>query len=71
MTMMYGLIMPIYFPLLLIGLINMAYMDMILLIWFYRKPPVYDVNMDIEASKILRSTPIMMFLVLYWALGNP
>ena len=70
MTFMYGLMMPILFPMCFFGLINFFMTDTLLVIYFYRKPPSYNEKMDVVAGYIVKLSPIFMFVLGYWAFGN-
>lgn len=70
-TFMYGLLLPILFPICLFGLFNTLVMDKLLLTYYYRKPPAYDDSMHKESLNLLKLAPIFMFTIGYWALGNP
>jgi hypothetical protein len=41
-TFMYGLLMPILFPICLFGIINISIVDRISLTYYFRAPPSYD-----------------------------
>jgi hypothetical protein len=47
LTFMYGLFLPILFPLCVFGIYNFLTMDNLLLTYFYRKPPAYDDSMKL------------------------
>ena len=44
-TMMYGAGLPILFPIALISIILIYMMDIYMLFYVYRKPPVYDADL--------------------------
>lgn len=70
-TFMYGMFIPMLFVVCLIALINFYIVETAALVYWYRKPPMYDGELDTKANKILLYAPIPMFLLGYWALGNP
>jgi hypothetical protein len=39
---MYGMYIPIVFPITLVGIINKYFMERLLITYWYRKPPMYD-----------------------------
>jgi hypothetical protein len=69
-SFMYGMFMPILFPIALVGIINMYFVERLTLAWFYRQPPVFDGKLNTAAIKVLKTAPIGMFVLGYWALGN-
>ena len=46
LAFMYGLFIPIMFPLAAIGIFNYIIMENLLLTYLYRKPPNYDDSID-------------------------
>lgn len=40
------------------------------LLYYYRKPPMYDDKLQKDAINLLRNAPVGMFILGYWALGN-
>ena len=69
-TFMYGLIMPILFPICLIGLFNILIVDLLALTYYYRAPPRYDGLLNKTALWILCLAPLVMFTMGYWTLSN-
>ena len=68
---MYGMFIPVLFPITLLGLFNMYVTERIGLLWFYRKPPMFDESLGNRAVSILKYAPLLMFTLGYWAVGNP
>ena len=67
----YGLFLPLLFPITAFGILNMYIVEKFGLLYFYRKPPMYDDNLQKNALILMRRAPIAMFILAYWALGNP
>lgn len=69
-SFLYGMFIPILFPIALFGITNMYIVERITLAWFYRQPPSFDGKLNDAAIDTLKYAPIGMFLLGYWALGN-
>lgn len=69
-TFMYGVLMPILFPICLIGLINIIIVDNLSLTYYFRAPPNYDGKLNEKALHFLSCAPVFMFGLGYWALSN-
>lgn len=69
-SFMYGMMIPILFPIALFGLINMYVNERILLAYYYKQPPVYDMELHLVALSRVKWAPVLMFLLGYWAMGN-
>lgn len=66
----YGLFIPILFPIAAFGILNMYLVEKFALLYYYRKPPMYDDKLQKDMFKILKNAPLAMFILGYWALGN-
>jgi len=51
-------------------MINQYFSERVLFAYFYRKPPIFGIQMNIGALAILRLAPFFMFAFGYWQLGN-
>jgi len=69
-TFMYGIMLPILFPICLFGLFNITLVDNYCITRYYRAPPMYDGKLNERALKILSRAPVAMFALGYWALSN-
>jgi hypothetical protein len=69
-TFLYGLFLPILFPICLLGLFNMQLVDNLALTYYYQKPPMYGGQMNEKAYNLLVMAPMLMFLFGYWAFSN-
>lgn len=67
---MYGMFIPFLFVVCLVSLINFYIVETAGLVYFYRKPPMYDGELDTKANRMLLYAPILMFALGYWAIGN-
>ena len=69
-SFLYGMCVPLLFPITLFGIFNMYMNDRLLLAYFYKQPPKYDMDIHLESLSELYMAPILSFLLGYWALGN-
>ena len=69
--MIFGIAIPMMFPITLIALINLYLFDKATLIYFNRAPPKYDDKLSNRAYSILIGAPFAGLLFNYWVLGNP
>jgi hypothetical protein len=67
---MYGMFIPVLFPIALLAIFNMYVNDRLCLAYFYKKPPMYDSKLNEYALSILLYAPFLSFVLGYWALGN-
>lgn len=67
---MFGLQIPIVFPLAFFGILNKYIVERIAITYWYRMPPFYNDKLSKIAMKILMFAPILMFITSYWAFGN-
>ena len=63
--------MPIIFPICMIGIAIIYTTDILMLTYWYRKPPTYDNHLYLKALRILKFAPMTMFIGSYWAFTNP
>ena len=69
-SFMYGMFIPSVFLITLFGLINMYLCEKICLAYWYKQPPNYDKEMVEVASSWIKRSPVLMFILGYWALTN-
>jgi len=67
---MYGLLIPVLFIIVLLGILNMYIVERIALFYYYRSPPFYSEKLNYRVIKLINKAPLFMFLLGYWALGN-
>jgi len=44
--------------------------ERLLLAYYYKQPPMYDMELHSESLKRIRLAPILCFLMGFWSLGN-
>ena len=69
-SFLYGMFLPILFPIALMGLINLYFVESLSMAYYYREPPMYDKDISQSVLEILKFAPILMFTLGYWAMGN-
>lgn len=69
-SFMYGMQIPILFPIALFGIFNMYMNERLLLAYYYKQPPMYDMELHLESLARVRMAPILCFLLGYWSIGN-
>ena len=67
---MYGLFIPILFPIAALGIFIMYLTEKLAILYFYQKPPMYDDSLSKHALRYLQLAPVPMFVMSYWAFGN-
>jgi hypothetical protein len=65
-TFTFGLALPILFPITFFTMINMYVSERYLFAYYYRKPPMFGMNMNDGALKILTYAPFLMIGLGYW-----
>lgn len=68
--MMYGIGLPILFPIAATSLIVLYVMEKLLVFYSYRLPPSYDQLLSDNALYILRFPPMFMLGLGYWMFSN-
>ena len=66
----FGLLMPILFPLTLLGFANLYIFEKVMLVYFYKRPPNYDTKINAYAIKMIGLAPIVGMLFTFWIMGN-
>lgn len=69
-SFMYGLFIPILFPIALFGILNKYFVEKLTVTYYYRQPPMYNQTLSKRALHILIFAPLLMFAFGYWAFGN-
>jgi hypothetical protein len=69
-TFMYGLALPILFPIALLAFFVLYVTERLTITYYYKKPPMYDEKMNEAAIGILKWAPFTMVLFGFWSLGN-
>ena len=69
-TIMFGSMLPILYPISLVGIVIQLVMDKLLLTYFYRLPPKYSEKLTIQNIMLMLFAPILGLMINYWAFGN-
>lgn len=69
-TFMYGLAIPMLFPIAFFCFLILYISERIQLTYFYKKPPMFDEKLNISAIGILKWAPVFMMLFGYWIMSN-
>lgn len=69
-TFMFGLNLPVLFPIAFLAFLVMYTMEKLTLTYYYKKPPMYDEKMNEAAVGILKWAPFAMMVFGFWTMGN-
>jgi hypothetical protein len=69
-TFMYGLAVPLLFPIALLFFFVIYSVEKLCLTYFYKIPPMYDEKLNASALGILKWAPVFMMFFGYWIIGN-
>jgi hypothetical protein len=69
-TFMYGMVLPILFPIGLLSIIFTYFAEKIMIVFYYKEPPSYDQKLNNLALKILAWAPFFMFTFGFWMMSN-
>ena len=69
-TFMYGMALPILFPIAMLTFLNMFIVEKIAITYWYQRPPTYGPELNAVALKVLLIAPIIFFSFGYWIMGN-
>lgn len=69
-TFMYGLAMPLLFPICFLFLMVFYFFDKLLITYFFKKPPMYDDKINRNVISILKWPPVFMVCFGFWVMGN-
>jgi len=67
---MFGLALPVLFPIALLAFFVLYVTEKLTLTYFYKKPPMYDEKLNDAALGILKWAPIAMMMFGFWIMGN-
>ena len=70
-TLMYGVGMPILFPLAMLNFINHYICERIIISYTMKQPPALDDNLTKNALEMLKWAPLLWLFNGYWMLSNP
>jgi hypothetical protein len=69
-TMMYGMGIPVLFPIAALSLFVLYCMEKLMLYFVYREPPMYDEKLNTNALNILTYAPLLFLSFGYWMLSS-
>ena len=69
-TFLHGISLPLLFPITLFGITNQYVSERLMFAKFYRKPPLFNNDMNRMSIQILYYAPLLMIINGYWLLGN-
>lgn len=69
-TMMYGLGLPVLFPIASISILTLYCMEKLMLHYSYREPPMYDESLNKNALAILTWAPLLFLSFGFWMLSS-
>ena len=69
-TFTYGMAIPVLFPLAFVFFAVSSVVERLTLAYSYRKPPMFDDQLNRAALSYLKVAPLFMMLFGYWCLGN-
>lgn len=69
-TMMYGMGIPVLFPIAAASLFVLYFIEKFMLYYVYREPPMYDEKLNTNALNILTWAPILFLSFGYWMLSS-
>lgn len=69
-TFMYGLAIPLLFPIAMLFFIILYVVEKLCLTYYYKKPPMFDEKLNESAIATLKWAPVFMMLFGYWTMGN-
>jgi len=65
-TMMYGVALPMLFPIAAFTFLNLLIMERLLVTYWHSKPPMYDDKLNTQTLKLMRWAPVV--LCFFWLL---
>ena len=69
-TLMYGIGIPILFPIAVVALVILYVSEKYMLYYSYRQPPVYDIRLSDYVMGTMQLAPIFMMVFGYWMLSS-
>ena len=67
---MYGLAIPMLFPISLMAFTVLYTMEKLTITYFFRQPPMFDEKLNESAISKMKWAPIFMMFFGYWCLSN-
>jgi hypothetical protein len=69
-TFMYGLAIPLLFPIAVLYLIVMYCIEKLCITYYFKRPPMFDEKLNNSALSTLKWAPIFMMAFGWWIMGN-
>ena len=69
-TFMYGLGIPILFPIAVFSFLMLYLVEKSMLYWSYRTPPMYDDKLNVSVLRKLTYAPLLFLIFGYWMFSN-
>jgi hypothetical protein len=69
-SMMYGIAMPILFPITAFNLFNLWLCERIIIVNYSKLPPAIDDTLTMNALSVLRWAPLLLLMNSFWMLSN-
>jgi hypothetical protein len=69
-SMMYGIALPILFPITALTLFNLWFCERIVVSYYAKLPPALDDTLTTNALGVLRWAPLLLLMNSYWMLSN-
>lgn len=69
-TLMYGTALPILYPIAMINFIVLFCIERLLVFYYYKQPPAFDMKMTMSTLSIMILAPIIYMAMSFWFLSN-
>lgn len=69
-TFMYGLAIPILFPIAVLYFVIMYIFEKLAITYYFIRPPMFDEKLNIAALSKLRWAPLFMMTFGWWVMSN-
>ena len=69
-TFMYGLAIPLLFPIACIYFLVLYTVEKLCLTYYFKKPPMFDEKLNVSVIGTLKWAPVFMMIFGYWMMGN-
>jgi hypothetical protein len=69
-TFMYGMALPELFPIAAFTFFNYYIFDRLLIVYYYRMPPIYDDKLNQATLDTMKYAPLLLLFFGYWCMGN-
>jgi hypothetical protein len=67
---MYGLAIPLLFPIALLYFIVMYAVEKLCITYYYKRPPMYDEKLNAAVLSTMKWAPVFMMFFGFWIMGN-